>query len=222
MYRSSGINDQLAGREVMADGGYRGNHEVIMPYRQPRDGSELPTCEQDYNAGHRKVRARVEHALARLKTYKILRDYRRAARTLAVVASGITHLNNIALTGRPANRSRATLASNYETSFGRCPVQPTRRQSYLHRGLVRRGDTPGAKPKRCAPAGSATTTVCSPAVTDRTSCGYAAPAEDGPTWTRPPQRSFRTRRQGSRPRPAGSARHVRSAGAEFLAQASDP
>ena len=83
----------------MADGGYRGNREVIMPYRKPRDGSELAEWKQDYNAGHRKVRARVEHALARLKTYKILRDYRRAARTLTTTAAGIAHLHNIALTG---------------------------------------------------------------------------------------------------------------------------
>lgn len=87
VYRSSGIDDELAGRTVMADGGYRGNPEVIMPYRKPRDGSELPQWKQDYNAGHRKVRARVEHCLARLKTYKILRDYRRAARTLATTAA---------------------------------------------------------------------------------------------------------------------------------------
>ncbi len=38
-------------------------------------------------------------ALARLKTYKILRDYRRAARTLAITAAGVAHLHNIALTG---------------------------------------------------------------------------------------------------------------------------
>ena len=81
----------------MADGGYRGNPEVIMPYRKPRDGGELPQWKEDYNTGHRKVRARVEHALARLKTYKILRDYRRAGRTLATTASGIAHLHNIAL-----------------------------------------------------------------------------------------------------------------------------
>ena len=99
VYRSIGINTKLAGREVMADGGYRGNPEVIMPYRKPRDGSELLPWKQDYNAGHRKVRARVEHALARLKTYKILRDYRRAGRTLATTAAGIAHLHNIALTG---------------------------------------------------------------------------------------------------------------------------
>ena len=80
----------------MADGGYRGNPDVIIPYRQPRDG-ELPAWQQASNANHRRIRARVEHALARLKTYKILRDYRRAARTLATTASGIAQLHNLAL-----------------------------------------------------------------------------------------------------------------------------
>ncbi|GAA0569447.1 hypothetical protein GCM10010172_62270 [Paractinoplanes ferrugineus] len=54
VYRTSGIEQKLAGREVMADGGYRGNPEVIIPYRKPRDGSELPAWKQDYNTGHRK------------------------------------------------------------------------------------------------------------------------------------------------------------------------
>src|SRR3954465_15840160 len=99
VYRSSGINQQLAGREVMADGGYRGNPKVIIPYRKPCDGSELAAWKQDYNPGHRKIRARVEHCLARLKTYKIRRDYRRAGRTLTVTAAGIAHLHNIALAG---------------------------------------------------------------------------------------------------------------------------
>jgi len=97
VYRSSGINTTLAGRAVMADGGYRGNPEVIIPYRKLGAGGELAVWKQDYNTGHRKIRARVEHCLARLKTYKILRDYRRAARTLATTASGIAHLHNIAL-----------------------------------------------------------------------------------------------------------------------------
>jgi hypothetical protein len=83
----------------MVDGGYHGNPQVIIPYRKPRDGGELPAWKQDYHAGHRKVRARVEHALARLKTYKILRDYRRAGSTLAVTTSAIAHLHNIALAG---------------------------------------------------------------------------------------------------------------------------
>jgi Helix-turn-helix of DDE superfamily endonuclease/Transposase DDE domain len=45
VYRTSGINQQPAGRAVMADGAYRGNHEVIIsvpqaPRRQPAAGLE--------------------------------------------------------------------------------------------------------------------------------------------------------------------------------------
>ena len=82
----------------MADGGYQGNPDVIMPCRKPADGT-LTDWQEDLNAIHRKVRARVEHALARMKCWKILRDYRRAASTLADTASGIAHLHNLALTG---------------------------------------------------------------------------------------------------------------------------
>ncbi|MGW3891492.1 transposase family protein [Micromonospora chokoriensis] len=98
VYRTSGIEQKLAGRPVMADGGYRGNPEVIIPYRKNRDGSPLPVWKQDLNAQHRTVRAQVEHTLARMKNWKILRDYRRAARTLTAAASGIANLHNIALT----------------------------------------------------------------------------------------------------------------------------
>ena len=74
VYRTSGIDQKLAGRPVMADGGYQGNPDVIMPYRKPADGT-LTDWQEDLNAIHRKVRARVEHALARMKCWKILRDY---------------------------------------------------------------------------------------------------------------------------------------------------
>jgi len=98
VYQSSGINAKLAGRATMADGAHRGNPEVIIPYRKPDDGSALPHWQEDLNAVHRSVRARVEHTLARMKEYKILRDYRRAAHTLTDTASGIAHLYNIILT----------------------------------------------------------------------------------------------------------------------------
>jgi hypothetical protein len=32
VYRCSGVDSKPDGRAVMADGGYRGNHEVIMPH----------------------------------------------------------------------------------------------------------------------------------------------------------------------------------------------
>ena len=57
-----------------ADGGYRGNPDVVIPYRKPDDGSALPQWKEDLNQVHRTVRAQLEHALTRLKTWKILRD----------------------------------------------------------------------------------------------------------------------------------------------------
>jgi hypothetical protein len=97
-YRTSGIKDQIDNRPVMTDGGYRGNPEVIMPYRKPTD-RELTDWQEELNTIHRTVRARVEHALARMKCWKILRDYRRAASTLADTVSGIAHLHNLTLAG---------------------------------------------------------------------------------------------------------------------------
>src|SRR6201991_1679375 len=96
-YRDSGINTVLAGRPVLADGGYRGNPELIMPFRRPGGGQELPEWKTAVNTSHKRVRARVEHSLSRLKCWKILRDYRRAAATLQDTASGIANLHNIAL-----------------------------------------------------------------------------------------------------------------------------
>jgi hypothetical protein len=99
VYRTSGINHKLAGRTVMADGANRSNPEVIIPYRKPADGTELSQWEQHANRVHRGVRGRVEHALARMKEWKILRDYRRAAETLAATASRIAHMYNIVTAG---------------------------------------------------------------------------------------------------------------------------
>jgi hypothetical protein len=96
-YRDSGINTALAGRPVLADGGYQGNPEVIMPFRKPGGDGVLPAWKAEVNTDHKRVRARVEHSLARLKCWKILRDYRRAANTLEHTASAIANLHNIAL-----------------------------------------------------------------------------------------------------------------------------
>ncbi|GIJ12736.1 hypothetical protein Van01_59500 [Micromonospora andamanensis] len=72
---------------------------MIILYRKAAVGSELPDWKKDLNRQHCTVRAQVEHALGRIKTFKILRSYCRAARTLIDTASGIVHLHNIILTG---------------------------------------------------------------------------------------------------------------------------
>jgi hypothetical protein len=81
----------------MADGGYQGTG-VIMPYRKPRDGGELPARQQDLNTVHKRVRARVEHALAHLKSWKILRDCRCKGLGVWHAALGVAQMRNLAMT----------------------------------------------------------------------------------------------------------------------------
>ncbi len=93
-----GIDQRLASRPVVADGGYYGVPEVIIPFRKPVHG-EITDWQEELNVVHRRVRARMEHAIGQIKTWKVLRDYRRAAHTLADAASGIAYLRNLAFIG---------------------------------------------------------------------------------------------------------------------------
>lgn len=65
----------------MADGGYQGNHRVIMPYRKPRGRERTAAMEKDLNTVHKRIRARVEHAFAHMKSWNILRNCRRKGRS---------------------------------------------------------------------------------------------------------------------------------------------
>jgi hypothetical protein len=98
-YTASGVDASCRGATVMADGGYQGNPQVIMPYRNPREGEPpLPQWKQDLNTIHRRVRARVEHALAHLKSWKILRDCRRKKLGVWHAVRGIALMRNLAMT----------------------------------------------------------------------------------------------------------------------------
>ena len=70
-----------------------------MPYRKRTDGQPLANWQEDRNATHRTVRARIEPHPGPHEALEILRDYRRAASTLADTASAIAHLHNLALIG---------------------------------------------------------------------------------------------------------------------------
>jgi hypothetical protein len=59
-YRDSGVDRQCHGATVLADGGYQGNPQVIMPYRAPAGGSPLPGWKHDVNTVRKRVRARLE------------------------------------------------------------------------------------------------------------------------------------------------------------------
>lgn len=70
-WRDSGLARHCEGVTVLGDGAYI-NTGLVVPHRK-RPGRALLPGEEEDNAEHRKVRARVEHAFARMKHYKILR-----------------------------------------------------------------------------------------------------------------------------------------------------
>jgi hypothetical protein len=79
-------------RRVLADGGYRGIPELVTPIfhnnRIVRDRRWRH---------HRRRRARVEHAIARLKTWRVLRDHRRRGHHLDGTLRAIAFLHNLKL-----------------------------------------------------------------------------------------------------------------------------
>jgi hypothetical protein len=82
--------------DVIGDGGYIAT-SAIIPHRR-RPGEELPAWKAEHNASHRQVRARVEHAFPRMKTWKILRDCRLRGDGVATAMLGIARLHNLART----------------------------------------------------------------------------------------------------------------------------
>jgi hypothetical protein len=94
----SGAKGAVGDATVIADGGYRGTG-LVVPHRRERGQSELPAWKEEHNTSHRKVRARVEHAFARMKSWKILRDCRLKGDGVHHAMSGIARLHNLALAG---------------------------------------------------------------------------------------------------------------------------
>lgn len=94
----SGAKDAVGKTTVITDGGYRGTG-LVIPHRRERGQAELPAWKDEHNASHRKVRARVEHAFARMKSWKILRNCRLKGDGVHHAMLGIARLHNLALAG---------------------------------------------------------------------------------------------------------------------------
>ncbi|MEU1050189.1 transposase [Streptomyces sp. NPDC005897] len=93
----SGAKAAVGDTTTIADGGYPGT-ELVMPHRRPV-GEELADWKQEHNRSHKQVRARVEHAFAHLKTWKILRDCRLKGDGVHHAMLGIARLHNLTLVG---------------------------------------------------------------------------------------------------------------------------
>lgn len=77
---------------VLADGGYRGVSELVTPiFRSNRIVRDRAWRR------HRKRRARVEHAIARLKDWRVLRDHRRRGKHLVYTLRAIAFLHNLTI-----------------------------------------------------------------------------------------------------------------------------
>lgn len=77
-------------RRVLADGGYRGIPELVTPTFQGRRILRDRAWRR-----HRRRRARIEHAIARLKNWRVLRDHRRRARNLPASLNAVAFLHNL-------------------------------------------------------------------------------------------------------------------------------
>ncbi|WP_327351289.1 transposase family protein [Streptomyces sp. NBC_01304] len=94
-WRASGLAEHCQGVTVLGDGAYT-NTGLVIPHRKRPRRSLLPGEEAD-NAAHRKVRARVEHVIGRMKNYKILRDCRQRGNGLHHAVQAVAHMHNLAL-----------------------------------------------------------------------------------------------------------------------------
>ncbi|MET9392675.1 transposase family protein [Streptomyces sp. NPDC006624] len=94
-WRDSGLARHCEGVTVLGDGAYI-NTGLVVPHRK-RPGRALLSGEEEDNAEHRTVRARVEHAFARMKHYKILRDCRQRGNGLHHAVQAVAHMHNLAL-----------------------------------------------------------------------------------------------------------------------------
>ncbi|MFF3420426.1 transposase [Streptomyces sp. NPDC002698] len=96
VWRESDLPTAAAGTTVLADGAYLGTG-LIVPHRK-RAGRPLLRGQEEDNAEHRRVRARVEHTFARMKNWKILRDCRQKGDGLHHAVQAVATMHNLALT----------------------------------------------------------------------------------------------------------------------------
>lgn len=92
----SGAAATVGRSTTVADGGYPGTG-LVIPHRRPL-GGELCEWKQEHNRSHKQIRARVEHVFARMKTWKILRDYRLKGDGVHHAMLGIKRLHNLSQT----------------------------------------------------------------------------------------------------------------------------
>ncbi len=95
LYEQSGVGERYGSVAKQADLGYQGCANVQVPHKKPKGGALTPE-QREENRVLAARRVRVEHAIRRLKGFKIVRqDYRLATGLfpcIAVVVAGLVQL----------------------------------------------------------------------------------------------------------------------------------
>ncbi|UKY55462.1 transposase [Streptomyces inhibens] len=92
-WAESGAKAAVGKTTTIADGGYPGTG-LVIPHRRSAEG-DLCDWKKEHNRSHKRVRARVEHVFARMKTWKILRDCRLKGDGVHHAMLGIARLHNL-------------------------------------------------------------------------------------------------------------------------------
>jgi hypothetical protein len=117
-YAESGVARPCRGAHVIADGGGQGTG-VIMPCRRAADGTVLPAWKVAFTTVHKRVGARVEHALAHLTSWNIPRNCRRTRLGVWHAALGVAQMRNLSTTYRsPHPRAALSLHSHTKDHHG--------------------------------------------------------------------------------------------------------
>jgi hypothetical protein len=98
VWRNSGLGQHCDGVTVLGDGAYI-NTGLVVPHRKrPGHSSRVRRKTTPSIVRVRvRVRARVEHAFAQMKNYKILRDCRQRGDGLHYAVQAVAHMHNLAL-----------------------------------------------------------------------------------------------------------------------------
>ncbi|WP_269856951.1 transposase [Streptomyces sp. RPT161] len=72
---------------------------LVIPHRRESGGAEVPAWKEEHNASHRKIRARVEHASARIKGWKLLGGCRLKGDGVHHAMLDIARLHNLTVVG---------------------------------------------------------------------------------------------------------------------------
>lgn len=97
-WRACGLAQHCHGVTELDEGAYL-NCGMVAPHRERPRRALLPS-EQADNTAHRTVRGRIEHAIGRMKNYKLPRDCRQHGDGLH---HAVAYMHTLALASRPEN-----------------------------------------------------------------------------------------------------------------------